>query len=154
MASSTALRTGASAQRTVGRTDDLPFDAYLNFKRKWPVMATFDFESLRTSIGSWGDMNGVLTNPNLLSLRPGAATGPRELRGLWLRVGQLQAPPPRNLSELARHLKRSQRKGLGESALATARDQRPTADGRCGHHSVRVATARAARTFSSWPAKE
>ena len=32
--------------------DDLPFDAYLNFKRKWPLMATFDFESLRTSIGS------------------------------------------------------------------------------------------------------
>ena len=103
--------------------DDLPFDAYLNFKRKWPVMATFDFESLRTSIVSWGDMNGVLTNPNLLSLRPGAATGPRELRGLWLRVGQLQAPPPRNLSELARHLKRSQRKGL-EKALARRRETR------------------------------
>ena len=105
------------------RDDDLPFDAYLNFKLKWPLMATFDFESLRTSIGSWGDINGVLTNPNLLSIRPGPATGPRERRGLWFRVGQLQAPPPRNLSELPRHLKRSQRKGL-ERALSQRREPR------------------------------
>ena len=101
--------------------DDLPFDAYLNFKLKWPLMATFDFGSLRTSIGSWGDMNGVPTNPNLLSLHPGPATGPRDVRGLWFRVGQLQAPPPRNLSELPRHLNRSQRKGL-ERALARRRE--------------------------------
>ena len=84
-------------------------------------MATFDFDSLRTSIGSWGDLNGVVANPNLLSLRLGPATGPREIRGLWLRVGQLQAPPPRNLSELPRHLKRSQRKGL-ERALSRRRE--------------------------------
>ena len=37
--------------------DDLQFDAYLNFKKKWALMATFNFESLRTNIGSWGDMN-------------------------------------------------------------------------------------------------
>ena len=101
--------------------DDLPFDAYLNFKNKLPVMATFDFDSLHTTIGSWGDMNGVVANPNLLSLHPGPATGPREVRGLWFRVGQLQAPPPRNLSELSRHLKRSQRKGL-EKALSRRRE--------------------------------
>ena len=101
--------------------DDLPFDAYLNFKRKWPLMATFDFESLRTSIGSWGDLNGVPANPRLLGIRPGSANGPGELRGLWFRVGQLQAPPPRNLSELPRHLNRSQRKGL-EKALARRRE--------------------------------
>ena len=87
-----------------------------------------------------------LTNPNLLSLRPGPATGPRELRGLWFRVGHLQAPPPRNLSELPRHLRRSPAEGLGESSLRGRReDQRPPADGRCGHHPVRVATARAHR---------
>ena len=109
--------------------DDLPFDAYLNFKNKWPVMATFDFESLHTSIGSWGEMNGVLTKPNLLSLRPRPANGPRELRGLWFRVGMLLAPPPRNLSELPRHLKRSQRKGL-EKALSRRRETRgPQATG-------------------------
>ena len=101
--------------------DDLPFDAYLNFKNKLPVMATFDLESLRTSIGSWGDMNAVPTSPNLLSLRPGPVNGPRELRGLWFRVGQLQAPPPRNLSELPRNLNRSQRKGLAR-ALARRRE--------------------------------
>ena len=106
--------------RNSWQEDDLPFDAYLNFKKKWPLMATFDFESLLTSIGSWGDMNGVLANPNLLSLRPGPATGPRDFRGLWFRVGQLQAPPPRNLSELPKHLKRSQRKGL-EKALSRRR---------------------------------
>ncbi len=103
--------------------DDLPFDAYLNFKLKWPLMTTFDFESLRTSIGGWGDMHGVPTNPNLLSIRPGPPTGPREFRGLWFRVGQLQAPPPRNLSELPRHLSRSQRKGL-ERALSRRREPR------------------------------
>ena len=103
--------------------DDLPFDAYLNFKRKRPLMATFDFESLRTTIGSWGDMKGVLTNPNLLNLRPGSAAGPGEVRGLWFRVGQLQAPPPRNLAELPRHLKRSQRKGF-EKSLSRRRETR------------------------------
>ena len=100
--------------------DDLPFDAYLNFTNKWPLMATFDFESLRTGMGSWGDLNGVATNPNLLDLRSGPATGSRELRGLWFRVGQLQAPPPRNLSELPQHLNRSQRKGL-KNALSRRR---------------------------------
>ena len=101
--------------------DDLPFDAYLNFKSKLPVMATFDFDSLHTGIGSWGDLNGVPANPNLLGIRPGSANGPGGLRGLWFRVGQLQAPPPRNLSELDRHLNRSQRKGL-EKALARRRE--------------------------------
>ena len=103
--------------------DDLPFDAYLNFKLKWPVMAAFDFESLRTNIGGWGDLDGVPMNPHLLRIRTGPANGPGELRGLWFRVGQLQAPPPRNLAELARHLKRSQRKGL-ERALAQRRQPR------------------------------
>ena len=100
--------------------DDLPFDAYLNFKKKWPLMATFDFASLRSGIGGWGDLHGVPINPGLLNIRPGPATGPRDLRGLWFRVGKLQAPPPRNLAELPQHLKRSQRKGL-EKALSQRR---------------------------------
>ncbi len=103
------------------RDDDLPFDAYLNFKKTQPVMATFDFGSLRASIGSWGDMNGLLaTNPELLNLRRGSVQSPRALRGLWFRVGELQAPPPRNLCELPQHLNRSQRKGL-ERALSRRR---------------------------------
>lgn len=101
--------------------DDLPFDAYLNFKSKWPLMVAFDFESLRTSIGSWGDLTGVPTNSNLLGIRRGSATGPDELRGLWFRVGLLEAPPPRNLSELPRHFSKSQRKGL-QRALSRRRE--------------------------------
>ena len=93
--------------------DDLPFDAYLNFKSKLSRMVTFDFKSLRTSIDSRGDMKGVVTTKShVLNLRLGPATASRELRGLWLRVGQLRAPPPRNLSELSQHLNEWQRKGL------------------------------------------
>ena len=103
------------------RDDDLQFDAYLNFKSKWALMATFDFESLRTSIGSWGDLNAIATSSNLLNLRPGPAKGPSELRGLWFRVDQLQSPPPRNLSEVSQHLNRSQRKGL-DKALSRRRE--------------------------------
>ena len=104
--------------------DDLPFDAYLNFKRKWPLMATFDFESLRTSIGSWGDMNGVLTNPNLLSFRPGPATGPHDLRGLWFRVGHLQGATAAAISPNCRDISSGRsRKGL-EKALSRRRETR------------------------------
>ena len=101
--------------------DDLPFDAYLNFKDKWPVMATFEFGSLRTGLGSWGDLVGAFTaNPDVLSLRAGIVSSAGELSGLWFRVGQLRAPPPRNLSELAQHLNRSQRKGF-QRALSRRR---------------------------------
>ena len=96
--------------------DDLPFDAYLNFKNKLSRMVTFDFGSLRTSIDSRGDMKGVLTTkPHVLNLRRGPATALRELRGLWLRVGQLRAPPPRNLAELSLHLNEWQQKGLAKA---------------------------------------
>ena len=66
--------------RSGWQDDDLPFDAYLNFHAKWAVMATFDLGSLRTGMGSWGDMTAVPVKPNLLNLRPGSA-GTRELRG-------------------------------------------------------------------------
>ena len=103
--------------------DDLPFDAYLNFESKWPLMATLDYDSLRTGIGRRGNMAGVLTTkPDMLRLRPGPTSSPGELRGLWFQVGQLQAPPPRKLSELPRHLNRAQRRGL---AKALSRRQMP-----------------------------
>ena len=119
-ASSVASRTGANAQRTAGKDDDLPFDAYLNFESKWPVMAVFDFDSLRTGIGSWGEIKGIARNDRLLYLQSGPARAPNELRCLWLRTDQLQAPPPRNLSEVSQHLNRKQRKGL-ERALSKRR---------------------------------
>ena len=101
--------------------DDLPFDAYLNFMSKLKMMATFDFESLRTSIDSRGDLKGIVTTkPRVLNLQRGPATSSKELRGLWLRVGHLQAPPPRNLAELSQHLNDWQRTGL-ERALSRRR---------------------------------
>ena len=101
--------------------DDLPFDAYLNFKSKVSRMVTFDFRSLRTSIDNRGDMKGVVTTKShVLNLRRGPATSSRELRGLWLRIGQLRAPPPRNLSELSQHLNEWQRNGL-KKALSRRR---------------------------------
>ena len=55
--------------------DDLPFDAYLNFKSGLSRMVTFDFRSLRTTIDSRGDMKGVVTTkPHVLNLRRGPAT--------------------------------------------------------------------------------
>ena len=104
--------------------DDLPFDAYLNFKDKWPVMATFEFGSLRTGVGSWGDLVGQFTaNPDVLNLRSGISSSAGELSALWFRVDQLRAPPPRNFSELAQHLNRPQRKGLER---AVSRRRSPT----------------------------
>ena len=101
--------------------DDLPFDAYLNFKNKRALMVAFDFESLQTRLGGWGDLAGVISeNQMLLDLRARPSSSPRELPGLWFRVGRLQAPPPRNLAELPQHLNRSQRKGL-ERALSQRR---------------------------------
>ena len=93
--------------------DDLPFDAYLNFKNKLALMVAFDFESLQTRIGGWGDLAGVVSeNKKLLVLQARQVSSPRERPGLWFRVGRLQAPPPRNLAELPQHLNRPQTKGL------------------------------------------
>ncbi len=105
--------------------DDLPFDAYLNFENKAPHMAAFDFETLRTSPGSWGEFHG---NPSqeraLIELLPGAAAPKRQPRGLWFRTGILKSPPPRQFSELPKHLNKAQRKGL-ERALSDRRIKEP-----------------------------
>ena len=126
--------------------DDLPFDAYLNFESKLPVMATFDLASLRTRIGSWGEMSGVATNANLLNLRLGPPISPRELRGLWFRVGQLQAPPPRNLSETVAASQQVATEGLGAGSLTTPHACRSQTERRSGHYSVCVGTARTHRS--------
>ena len=103
------------------KDDDLPFDAYLNFKRKRPLMVAFDFEALKTNVGGWGDLAGVISeNQKLLNVFPRPVSSSPELPGLWIRVGELRAPPPRNLAELPQHLNRSQRKGL-ERALSRRR---------------------------------
>ena len=105
--------------------DDLPFDAYLNFKNKLALMVAFDFESLRTNVGGWGDLAGVISeNQKLLALRARQVSSYRELPGLWFRVGRLRSPPPRNLAEMPQHLNKSQRKGL-----ARALSRRRTGEG-------------------------
>ena len=105
--------------------DDLPFDAYLNFRLNSGLMAVFDFESLKTAQGSWSEFHGVPSpSRGLINLRPGTSSSRREPRGFWFRVGELKAPPPRQLSELSRHLNRSQRKGL-ERALADRKIAEP-----------------------------
>ena len=105
--------------------DDLPFDAYLNFCRKYPMLATFDFGTLRTGIRKRGDLHGILmTDPLILNIRPGPVSSPEELRGLWFRVGQLQHPPPRDFSELHGHLNRGAPERFGKGSLTAP--QSPT----------------------------
>ena len=101
--------------------DDLGRDAFLNFKRKDRLVATFDFPTLGTGNGGWGDFHGVVNaDPCRVELRPRHQASSERLRGLWFRVGELDTPPPRQLSEVSRCLSRAQRRGL-ERAL---RDRR------------------------------
>ena len=101
--------------------DDLGRDAFLNFKRKDRHIATFDLPTLGTGNGGWGDFHGVVNADSCrVELRPGRLASSKRLRGLWFRVGKLDTPPPRQLSEVSRCLSRAQRKGL-ERAL---RDRR------------------------------
>ena len=101
--------------------DDLGRDAFLNFKPKDRLVATFDLPTLSTSREGWGDFHGVVNaDPFRVELRPGRQTAPELLRGLWFRVGEIDTPPPRQLSEVSRCLSRAQRKGL-ERALSDRR---------------------------------
>jgi hypothetical protein len=85
---------------------DLGRDARLNFRRKARELAVFDFDSLGTTPGSWGEFQAQVIRDTLrVHLRPGRAIG-GNARGMWFHVGEL-ALPPRNLSELQRCLPRS-----------------------------------------------
>ena len=112
------------------KDDDLGQDALLNFRRKDRLLATFDFEALGTSAGGWGDFHATRSAaPPRFDLRPGRSTSPMHLRGLWFRLGELETPPPRRLSEVSTCLSRKQRKGL-ERALRDR--QRPDTHGPSG----------------------
>ena len=101
--------------------DDLGRDALLNFQSKFGILATFDLPSFSTGNGGWGDFHGAVNaDPCRVELRPGRQASSGRLRGLWFCVGELDTPPPRQLSEVSRCLSRAQRKGL-ERAL---RDRR------------------------------
>lgn len=113
----------ADAQQGWDR-DDLGRDAYLNFSPKGRELAAFNFQSLGTSVGGWGEFHGVPRRPlPRVDLLAGRGTSSDHLRGLWFRVGAL-AVPPRQLAELRRCLSRTQWKGL-ERALAERRAADP-----------------------------
>lgn len=101
--------------------DDLGRDAILNFQSKCGILATFDLSALGTGKGGWGDFHGVVNaDPFRVELKPGPCASTDQLRGLWFRVGELDTPPPRQLSEVLRCLSRAQRRGL-ERALNNRR---------------------------------
>lgn len=95
------------------QNDDLQADAYLNFRYKAPLVATFDWAELRITPGGWGECHGVVDpQTRRVDIRPGLSRSGNSLRGLWFHTGTLKAPPPRQLSEISGHLSRQQRKGL------------------------------------------
>ena len=93
--------------------DHLERDAFLNFKNKDPLVAIFDLAELGVRRHSWGEFRGVVNpDPVRLGLKPGRQSSGSELRGLWFHAGELETPPPRQLSELPVCLTRNQRRGL------------------------------------------
>lgn len=95
-------------------------DAYLNFTKKHPAVATFDLRELHAhGAGAWGSFHGTVRHPVHVELHPGAGGG-ADLDGLWFHVGAIEVPP-RNLTELRATLNAAQRRGL-DRALKRRRD--------------------------------
>ena len=104
-------------------SDDLGHDALLNFRLKDALLATFDRAVLNVGNGTWGEFHGELkAEPFRLDLRPARAPSSRYLRGLWFHVGELDTPPPRELSEVLGCLKRRQRRTLERELNARRTD--------------------------------
>lgn len=96
-------------------------DAYLNFTKKYPAVATFDLGELHADgAGSWGSFHGRVPSPFHVELHPGTG-GAADLGGLWFHVGGSLEIPPRNLAELRAGLNAAQRRGL-DRALERRRD--------------------------------
>ena len=54
--------------------DPLGYDAFLNFSKKLPNVATFDLSQLNTRIGQWGECRAVVNgNPLRVDIVPGRA---------------------------------------------------------------------------------
>ena len=105
--------------------DDLGYDAFLNFKKKLPNVATFNLLELNVRIGQWGECHGAVNgNPLRVDIVPGRANSANQLRCLWFHAGELDTPPPRQFSEVFRCLSRNHRKGL-ERALQGRRRPEP-----------------------------
>ena len=103
------------------KDDRLDQDAFLNFRSKDPLAATFDLPALGIAEGSWGECHSVFSQtPPRVDVLPGPKRSAGQLRGLWFHAGSLNAPPPRNLSEVAMCLRRTPRRQL-KRALADRR---------------------------------
>ena len=93
--------------------DLLDQDAWLNFWPKDALVATLDLGALAIHERGWGEFHGVVNpDPLRLEIEPGYPLAGSQLKGLWFHVGELAAPPPRQLSEVPAHLTRGQRRGL------------------------------------------
>ena len=105
--------------------DPLDQDAFLNFMRKDPLVATFNLPTLGIHKGGQGEFHAVVNqNPFRLDIVPGRRRPGNQLHGLWFHAGTLKAPPPRQLSEVSDHLNRQQRKALSK-ALGERRKREP-----------------------------
>ena len=83
--------------------DHLDLDAFMNFRTKSGLVATFDLAAMGVGEGSWGEFNGVV---NRDPLRVDIGQGRSRLsdpvaRGMWFHVGALTGPPPRELAEVS-----------------------------------------------------
>ena len=104
------------------KDDRLDQDAFLNFRSKSPLAATFDLPALGIAEGSWGECHAVFgQRPPRVDIMPGPKRSADQLRALWFHVGSLKTPPPRNLSEVSTCLPRTQRRQL-KRTLADRRE--------------------------------
>ena len=91
------------------KNQNLTQDAYLNYLCKLPLLAIFDLNALRVEPRKREELHGVLNyQRRAIAIRPGRATAPNHIPGIWVYADALAGPPPRNLSEVPRHLSRSQ----------------------------------------------
>lgn len=123
--------------------DHLEQDAFLNFRTKYSTVATFDLEVIGVSEGSWGEFSGVVNrDPLRVDIGQERRSLSGQLRGMWFHVGTLTAPPPRQLSEVALHLPRPQRRGLQKALDERRRPGSPHCKRGSGPDPLLLATTR------------
>ena len=104
--------------------DHLEQDAFLNFRTKYALVATFDLAAIGVGEGSWGEFNGVVNrDPLRVDVGQRRRQSATQLRGMWFHVGPLTAPPPRELAEVSLCLPRPQRRGLQRALMERRRPE-------------------------------
>ena len=109
---------------------NLTLDAYLNYPDKISITATFDLSALQVEPGKRAELHGVRSaSGTAIALAPGKSTAPNRLHGIWLHAGTLHGPPPRRLSEVPKHLNRSQAGKLEQGLKDRLKGHHPTKRG-------------------------